>query len=93
MLKLEEKKLHIVKDGQPLRSIAYAYKIPETVLLSENGLNAEPRAGQVLILPKPRGDYYTAQAGDTYKLLCGSKGNYKQKNGTEILYPQMKVWL
>ena len=93
MLKLEEKKLHTVKAGQTLRSIARAYQIPESVVVLENGLTGEPYAGQVLILPKKRGDYYTAQAGDTYKLLCGSKENYKQKNGTEILYPQMKVWL
>ncbi len=93
MLKLEEKQLHIVKQGQTLRSIARAYKIPETVLVLENGLQAEPYVGQVLALSKKRGDYYTAQAGDSHELLCGSKGNYKQKNGTEILYPQMKVWL
>ena len=93
MLKLEEKKLHIVKAGQTLRSIARVYKIPETVLAKENGLLKEPSAGQVLILPKKQGDYYTVQAGDSFVLLCGSKANYKQKNGTEILYPQMKVWL
>lgn len=93
MIKLEEKKLHTVRVGQTLRSIARVYQIPESVLVSENGLNAEPYVGQVLILPKKRGDYYTAQAGDDCKLLCGSKENYKKKNGTEILYPQMKVWL
>ena len=93
MLKLEEKKLHTVKFGQTLRSIARAYQIPESALISKNGLTAEPYVGQVLILPKKRGDYYTAQAGDGRSLLCGSKENYKKKNGTEILYPQMKVWL
>ncbi len=93
MLKLEEKKLHTIRSGQTLYSIAATYQIPLSVLLKENGLTAAPRVGQVLILPKRQGDYYTAQAGDTPTLLCGSKGNYKQKNGTEILYPQMKVWL
>jgi LysM repeat protein len=93
MLKLEEKKLHTVKAGQTLRSIAETYQIPESALAKENGLLKEPSVGQLLILPKKRGNYYTAQAGDDYKLLCGSKANYKQKNGTEILYPQMKVWL
>ena len=93
MLKLEEKKLHTVRFGETLRSIARAYQIPESVLVLENGLKREPFVGQVLILAKKRGNYYTAQAGDDCKLLCGSKENYKQKNGTEILYPQMKVWL
>ena len=93
MLKLEEKKLHTIRAGQTLYSIAMAYQIPVSALLKENGLTAAPRVGQVLILPKRQGDYYTAQAGDTPTLLCGSKENYKQKNGTEILYPQMKVWL
>ena len=93
MLKLEEKKLHIVKRGQTLSEVARAYQIPEFALAKENGLTGELYAGQVLILPEKKGNYYTAQAGDDYALLCGSKENYEQKNGTKILYPQMKVWL
>ena len=38
MLKLEEKKLHTVKAGQTLRSIAETYQIPESALAKENGL-------------------------------------------------------
>ncbi|MBR2341724.1 MAG: LysM peptidoglycan-binding domain-containing protein [Clostridia bacterium] len=93
MLKLEEKKLHTVRAGQTLYSIARAYQIPETAIIFENSLCADLHVGQVLILPQKRGNYYTAQAGDGPALLCGSKENYKKKNGTELLYPQMKVWL
>ena len=93
MLKLEEKKLHIVKRGQTLSGVARVYQIPEFALAKENELTGELYAGQVLILPEKQGNYYTAQAGDDYALLCGSKENYEQKNGTKILYPQMKVWL
>ena len=93
MLKLEEKKLHIVKRGQTLSGVARVYQIPEFALVKENELMGELYAGQVLILPEKQGDYYTVQAGDDYALLCGSKENYERKNGTKILYPQMKVWL
>lgn len=93
MLKLEEKKLHIVKRGQTLSGVARVYQIPEFALVKENELTGELYAGQVLILPEKQGNYYTAQAGDDYALLCGSKENYERKNGTKILYPQMKIWL
>ena len=93
MLKLERKEFHIVKAGQSLRLIAQTYKIPERLLVKENGLIEEPKVGTVLRLPKQKGDYYTAQAGDCPSLLCGSEEKFKEKNGGKILYPEMKVWL
>jgi hypothetical protein len=93
MLKLEYKKFHIVKAGQTLRSIAKTYQIPERLLVKMNGLTEEPTVGSVLRLPGCKGDYYTAQAGDSPSLLCGSVENFETKNGGRILYPEMKVWL
>lgn len=93
MLKLEVKQFHTVRAGQTLRAIAQTYQIPERVLAKENSLTCEPTVGSVLRLPIQQGDYYTAQAGDTKALLCGSKENYERKNGGSILYPEMKVWL
>ena len=93
MLKLEEKQFHIVKTGQSVRSIAQTYQIPERLLVKENGLTKEPRVGNILLLPKRKGDYYTAQAGDCPSLLCGSEEKFKEKNGGKILYPELKVWL
>ncbi len=78
---------------QTLEQIASVYKIPVRVLVKENQLSSEPHEGQILYLPPANGNLYTAQAGDNEELLCGSKENYEQKNGTKILYPEMKVWI
>ena len=93
MLKVKRKKFHKVKSGQTVAQISEFYKIPARLLVKENGLSAEPFEGQILYLPPTQGNYYTAQAGDSKDLLCGSKENYQRKNGTDILYPEMKVWI
>ena len=93
MLKLKRKKFHRVVFGQTLEQIASVYKIPVRVLVKENSLLSEPHEGQILYLPPANGNLYTAQAGDGKSLLCGSKEAYEQKNGTKILYPEMKVWI
>ncbi len=92
MLKLEYKKLHKVVSGETLEKIAKTYNLPVRAIVKENGLKREVWTGQVLILPFSQGDLYTAQAGDSKDLLCGSKENYEKKNG-KILYPTLKVWL
>ena len=93
MLKLKSKKFHRVQVGQTVAQISEVYKIPARLIVKENALSAEPFEGQILYLPPAKGNYYTAQAGDNKALLCGSRENYERKNGTEILYPQMKVWI
>ena len=93
MLKVQRKKFHKVLANQTLEEIAKFYHIPPRLLVKLNGLKEEVCAGQILYLPYANGDLYTAQAGDSKTLLCGSKENYEQKNGTKILYPEMKVWL
>ncbi len=93
MLKLREKKLHRVLAGQTLEQIALTYRLPVRLLVKENRLTCEAYEGQILVLPERKGDLYTVQAGDGKKLLCGSEENYERKNGTKILYPEMKVWI
>lgn len=93
MLKLRAKKLHRVLEGQTLEQIAATYKIPARLLVKENGLTGEVYEGQILFLPERKGDLYTVQAGDDKRLLCGTEKNYENKNGTKILYPEMKVWI
>ena len=93
MLKLREKKLHRVAAGQTLEKIAEIYKIPVRLLVKENGLTKEVYSGQILILPERTGNLYTVQAGDGKKLLCGSEENYEKRNGSKILYPELKVWI
>ena len=52
----------------------------------------EVEAGQVLRLPKRAGDAYTVQAGDSKRLLCGTKEGYERNNG-KYLYLGMRVIL
>ena len=89
---MEYKKLHKVASGETLEKIAKTYRLPVRAIVKENGLKSEVWTGQVLILPLSQGDLYTAQAGDSKALLCGSKENYEKKNG-KILYPTLKIWL
>ena len=92
MLKLKEKQLHRVGEGQTVESIAAAYRLPSRAIVLENSLTGEVYEGQILRLPKRRGDLYTVKAGESKKLLCGSEENYEKKNGKE-LYPGLKIWL
>ena len=92
MLKLREKQLHKVGKGQTIESIATAYKLPPRSIVLENSLTSEVCEGQILFIPKRQGNLYTAKAGESKELLCGSKENYEKKNGRE-LYPGLKIWL
>ncbi len=93
MLKLHIPKYYIVKRGQTVREIAKTFGVAVRVLVVENRLGQEVQAGQILKIPALRGDLYVAQAGDNKILLCGSEENYRTRNGTDILYPQMLVVL
>ena len=93
MLRLEQRKFYQVKVGQSLKEIAAAFCVSEFLLVKCNGLKAPPFAGQILFIPNERGNAYTVKAGDTKALLCGSVENFERKNGTDILYPGMRVIL
>ncbi len=82
-----------VKAGQTLRSVAEAFSVPETRVVYDNSLTGEVHEGQLLRLPQEKGNLYTVRAGDTKELLCGSRENYKRKNGTDAFYPGMKIWI
>lgn len=92
MLTLKNKQLHRVGKGQTLESIANAYRLPPKAIVLENSLTGEVFEGQLLRLPKRKGNLYTAKAGESKELLCGSRENYEKKNGKE-LYPGLKIWL
>ena len=82
-----------MRRGQTVRSIAEAFSVAERLLIQENALTQEVREGQVLQIPKNVGNVYTAQPGESSTLLCGSKERYIEQNGTDILYPGMRVIL
>ena len=82
-----------VKAGQTLREIAVYFNVSEFALARLNGLTDEPQFGQVLEIPKERGNAYVARAEDTKSRLCGSDEAYERKNGTSVLYPSMRVIL
>ena len=93
MLEIKVPKFYKVKCGQTIGEIAHAFSTTTALLICENQLTQEVYDGQVLKIPCTRGNLYTAKAGESKSLLCGSAGNFKKKNGTDILYPGMKVML
>ena len=93
MLRLQQRKFYQVKVGQSLKEIAKAFCVSEFLLAKCNGLKSPPFAGQILLIPEARGNAYTVKAGDSKALLCGSVENFERKNGTDILYPGMRVIL
>lgn len=93
MLTLKRPQFYKVKAGQTLQEIADNFHLPATLIIQENALRQPPQAGEILYLPNVKGNLYTVQAGDSKRLLCGSDENYKNRNGTDILYPTMRVFL
>lgn len=91
MLKTEKIDYYKVKEGQTLLGIAEYFSVSERLIAKENGLTAPPYAGQILLIPKERGNRYTAREGDTKELLCGSEENFMKKNGTDVFYIGMSV--
>lgn len=82
-----------VKKGQTLEEIALTFGMPPRVLAAANHLDSPPEEGQVLTIPKERGNLYTVKGGESMTLLCGSKENFIAKNRTRHLYPLQTVWL
>ena len=93
MLQIEIPILYQVKTGQTLHEIARAFCVSEFLLAKENELKNEPCAGQILRIPKSVGNVYFAQENESKALLCGSEERFQKQNGTECLYPGMRVIL
>lgn len=93
MLKLEIPRYYKMKAGQTLKDVARTFCVAERLLVVENGLCAPPECGFLLRIPTERGNAYIAKAGDSKTLLCGCDENFARKNGTDILYPGMRVIL
>ena len=93
MLRIEYRQWYKVKEGQTLDDVARAFCVSTWVLVKENGLIAPPKCGSVLYIPACSGNVYIAKAGDTKTLLCGSEERYLRQNGTDVLYPGMRVIL
>ena len=91
MLKTENYEYYQVKQGQTLSGIAEYFSTSEYLLVKENGLIAPPYAGQILVIPKQRGNGYLVREGDTKELLCGGVEKFKEKNGTDAFYIGMKI--
>ena len=93
MLKIEDRQYYIVREGQTLREIADYFSVSEFLLAKENALCAPVWGGQILQIPKERGNVYFVQEGDTKTLLCGSEEGYLKGNGTSVFYIGMRVIL
>ena len=93
MLKLGNVEYYKVKKGQTIYDIAETFCVAERKILLINGLNEPLFEGQIIKLPKERGNRYTVRAGDSKELLCGSEENYAQKNGTDVFYIGMRIIL
>ena len=64
MLNVVFREYYQVKMGQSLKEIADYFSVSERLIVRENGLSAPPKAGQILLIPKQRGNAYTVKAGD-----------------------------
>ena len=51
-----------VKAGQTLRCVAEAFSVPETRVVYDNSLTGEVHEGQLLRLPREKGNLYTVRA-------------------------------
>ena len=91
MLNTIYREFYQVKKGQTLKEIADYFSVSERLLAQENGLTEAPFAGQILRIPKERGNAYIVQEGDTKALLCGDEEKYRRKNGTDVFYIGMRV--
>lgn len=93
MLEVEFIVYYKVQKGQTLAKVAKAFCVAERLIVKENRLRAELCEGQILRIPTQRGNAFTAHEQATKALCCGSDKRYEEKNGTDILYPGMRVIL
>ena len=93
MLELQHTVYHKVKKGQTLADVAKAFCVAERLLVKDNRLHSELCEGQILRISSQRGNAFIAHEQATKTLCCGSEKRYEEKNGTDILYPGMRVIL
>jgi len=90
---LKESGLYRVKRGQTLKDLSRVFCCPERLIVLQNGLTQELWEGQVVSIPHCEGNLYTVCGGESKTLLCGSPEAFRQKNGTDCLYPMQIVVL
>ena len=93
MLKLRNVEYYKVKKGQTIEEIAEFFCVAERNIVLLNGLCEAISEGQIIKIPKERGNRYTVREGDTKILLCGSEESYFKKNGTDVFYIGMRIVL
>ena len=93
MLKVAKKQYYKVKKGQTLREVAEYFSVSEFLLARENNLRSPLWTGQILSIPKEKGNAYFVHEGDTKSLLYSSDDAYLKKNGTQVFYIGMRVIL
>ena len=93
MLQLERVVYYKVKKGQTLAEVARAFCVAERRIVKDNGLTVELYDGQILRIPKEYGNAFIAHETATKAVCCGNDKRYEEKNGTDILYPGMRVIL
>lgn len=93
MLKNDIPKYYKVKRNQTVETIANAFFVTPNAIIEENRLEKEVEEGDVISIPKPKGNLYSVKLGDNEKLLCGSMENFQKKNGNISLFPSEKVYL
>lgn len=91
MRKLETE-YYRLKEGDTLQKIAMAQSVPLALLIAENHLKEEPRAGFLLRLPE-KGTLYTVRSGDSKQKLFGGEEGYEEKNKTSIFFIGMQIFL
>ena len=91
MLKSVNRQFYQVKAGQTIVQIAEYFHVAPRVLIKENGLTEEVRAGQILKVPSQKGNGYIVKAGENKALLCGSEERFECLNGTSAFYIGMSV--
>lgn len=93
MLKIERLTYYRVKKGDDVNSVAECFSVPPFLLARVNGLEEEPRAGQVIIIPPAAYNLYTVRGGDSRAKLCGSNKKYEELNGTPIFFIGMRIFI
>lgn len=91
-LVLKQVRFYRVKKGQTLCSVARAFGVPPRVLAVLNRLEGEIEAGRVLEIPQKE-NVYTVRGGESKRMLCGSAEKFREKNGTDCLYPMQEIFL
>lgn len=88
--------LYRVREGDTLSSVCARFGVPPALVAAENGLQAFPPAGALLLLPDPAGmRTYTVGAGETVASVCAKFGlserEFCEMNACGFVYPTQVV--